>query len=149
MRFLLVSTIDTLAISIFLYLLANFYDRRRRKGLSYPPGPPSWPIMSNFFDIPKNRPWIEYTDMSKKYGRHVCETGSNKLIFVFQGDVICFRVFSKVIVVLSSLSAIKDLLEKRGEIYSERPTLPIVEMYAQKCHYILIIFLIHSSPCLG
>lgn len=48
----------------------------------------------------------------------------------FEGDVICLRVFSQAIVVLSSVSAIKDLLEKRGETYSERPTWPIVEMYA-------------------
>jgi hypothetical protein len=47
----------------------------------------------------------------------------------FQGDVICFRVFNQVIVVLCSLSAIKDLFEKRAESYSDRPTLPILEMY--------------------
>ena len=47
----------------------------------------------------------------------------------FKGDVIYFRVFNQVIVVLSSLSAIKDLFEKRGESYSDRPALPIVEMY--------------------
>jgi hypothetical protein len=44
------------------------------------------------------------------------------------GDVFCIRVFGQVIVVLNSLSAIKDLLEKRGEIYADRPSLPIVEM---------------------
>ena len=31
--------------------------------------------------------------------------------------------------VLSSLPAIKDLLEKRGEKYADRPTLPILGMY--------------------
>ena len=41
----------------------------------------------------------------------------------------CLRVFSQVVVVLSSVSAIKDLLEKRAGIYSDRPSLPIVEMY--------------------
>jgi hypothetical protein len=30
---------------------------------------------------------------------------------------------------LSSFSAIKDLLEKRGEIYSDRPSIPIMKMY--------------------
>ena len=54
---------------------------------------------------------------------------SFKLKPALQGDVICLRVFSQVVVVLSSLSAIKDLLEKRGEIYSDRPPIPIVEMY--------------------
>ncbi|KAI0278789.1 CyP450 monooxygenase [Russula aff. rugulosa BPL654] len=44
------------------------------------------------------------------------------------GDVICLRVFNQVIVVLCSVSAIKDLLEKRGETYSDRPYLRIAEM---------------------
>ena len=61
---------------------------------------------------------------------NILVTRSFELKTVFQGDVIYFRVFSQVIVVLCSFSAIKDLLEKRGEIYSERPTLPIMEMYA-------------------
>jgi hypothetical protein len=55
-------------------------------------------------------------------------TCSRKLKSAFQGDVVCLRVFNQVVVVLSSLSAIKDLLEKRGQTYSERPTLPILEM---------------------
>jgi hypothetical protein len=52
----------------------------------------------------------------------------------FRGDVICFRVFNQVVVVLCSLPAIKDLFEKRAESYSDRPTLPILEMYTL-CHY--------------
>jgi cytochrome P450 len=44
------------------------------------------------------------------------------------GDIICLRIFSQVVVVLCSLSAVKDLLEKRGETYSDRPSLPISEM---------------------
>ncbi len=68
MQYLLLHAVDTLAISLFIYLLATFRDHRRRRGLAYPPGPPAWPIIGNFFDIPKDRPWIAYTDMSKKYG---------------------------------------------------------------------------------
>ena len=131
MRFLLISAVDSLAISLFLYLLVIFRDRRRRKGLSYPPGPSSWPIIGNFFDIPKEKPWIAYADMSKKYGR--CNilgtTGSPLLNHTSLGDVIYLRAFSGDIVVLSSFSAIKDLLEKRGEYYSDRPFVPLLEMY--------------------
>jgi hypothetical protein len=46
------------------------------------------------------------------------------------GDVFCLRVFGQVVVVLNSLSAIKDLLEMRSEIYADRPTLPALEMCA-------------------
>ena len=44
------------------------------------------------------------------------------------GDVLSFHVFGKVIVVLNSLKANKDLLEKRGDVYSDRPVIPIFEM---------------------
>jgi len=103
--------INALAFFAFLYLLVVFRDRKRRGGLPYPPGPPSRPIIGNLLDIPTDAPWAAYADMSKKYG-----------------DVICFRVFNQVIVVLSSLSAIKDLFEKRAECNSDRPALPILEM---------------------
>jgi hypothetical protein len=71
MQFLLINAFDCLAISFFFYLLVNFRDRRRRGGLSYPPGPPSWPIIGNLLDVPKDIPWSAYADMSKKYGRRV------------------------------------------------------------------------------
>jgi hypothetical protein len=45
------------------------------------------------------------------------------------GDVLSLHVFGKVIVVLNSYKANKDLLERRGNIYSDRPVIPILEMY--------------------
>ncbi len=133
MQFLLINAIDCLAISLFLYLLVVFRDHRRRGGLPYPPGPPSRPIIGNILDIPKDAPWLAYVDMSKKYGTHnilgnTCSP-QLKLKPAFQGDVICLRVLSEAVIVLNSYSALKDLLEKRGQTYSERPSLPIAEMY--------------------
>ena len=46
------------------------------------------------------------------------------------GDVLSFHVFGQVIIVLNSVKATKDLLEKRGEIYSDRPVIPFYEMCA-------------------
>ena len=71
MQFLLidVTVFDCLAIFLFLYFLVSFIDHRRRGGLSYPPGPPSWPVIGNLLDVPKDAPWSAYADMSKKYGR--------------------------------------------------------------------------------
>jgi len=45
------------------------------------------------------------------------------------GDILSFHVFGQVIVVLNSTKATKDLLERRGNIYSDRPIVPIHEMY--------------------
>jgi len=37
------------------------------------------------------------------------------------GDVFELRVFSQPMIVLNSLAAAKDLVDKRGSIYSDRP----------------------------
>ena len=132
MTFLFIHAVDFLSFSLFLYLFVAFRDHRRRRGLSYPPGPPPRPMIGNLLDVPKEAPWIAYADMTKRYGR------GNTLVmsphiqaeYALQGDVICLRVLGQVVVVLCSLSAIKDLLEKRGEAYADRPTLPILEMCA-------------------
>ena len=133
MQFLLINALDCLAILLFLYLLDHLRDRRRRGGLPYPPGPSTRPVIGNLLDIPKDLSWRMYADMSNKYGRRDCdclrETDSPQLKPAFQGDVIGLHIFSGVIIVLCSSSAIKDLIENRGRIYSERPSLPLVEMY--------------------
>jgi hypothetical protein len=69
MPFLLINAVDCLALSLFLYLFVALRDHRTRRGLSYPPGPPSWPIIGNLLDVPKEAPWIAYADMSKRYGK--------------------------------------------------------------------------------
>ena len=129
MPFSLVAGIDCLALSAFLYILFAFSDHRRRSGFPYPPGPPSWPVIGNFLDVPKLSPWLTYVNMSKKYGRidlSLCFFSEHIL-----GDIICLQVFGQVIVVLCSTTAIKDLIEKRGDLYSDRTTFPIFEMFAR------------------
>ncbi|KAH9976345.1 cytochrome P450 [Lactifluus volemus] len=100
-------------MNLTLYFCPGLMNRPRRRGFPYPPGPPSLPLIGNLLDVPtgKESPWMKYEGMSKKYG-----------------DVFCLRVFGQVIVVLNSLSAIKDLLEKRGEIHSDRPMFPIAKI---------------------
>ena len=68
MPFLFINVLDCFAFFLSLYLFVAFRDHRRRRGLSYPPGPPPQPIIGNLFDVPKEAPWVAYADMSKKYG---------------------------------------------------------------------------------
>jgi hypothetical protein len=63
-----ITVIDCLAASLFLYLFITFRDHRRRRGLSYPPGPPPLPVIGNLFDVPKRSAWVAYQAMSKQYG---------------------------------------------------------------------------------
>ena len=59
---------DCLILSFFAYLLYTLRDHRRRRGVPYPPGPRSWPIIGNLLDAPKQSPWAAYANMSKKHG---------------------------------------------------------------------------------
>jgi hypothetical protein len=45
------------------------------------------------------------------------------------GDVMSFHVLGRVVVILGSTKATKDLLEKHGHVFSDRAVIPIFEMY--------------------
>ncbi|KAH9973773.1 cytochrome P450 [Lactifluus volemus] len=97
------SSVSVLDVFAALSLLATFWafrDRRWRGGLPYPPGPRPLPIIGNLLDIPKEFSWLAYTRLSEKYGPY------------------CMNTFE----------ATQDLLEKRGDICSDRPDIPFVEM---------------------
>jgi len=95
----------------FLVALKAFRDHRKRGGLPYPPGPRPLPIIGNLLDIPTKYSWLVYTRLAKKHG-----------------DVMSFHVLGRVVIILGSTKATKDLLEKRGHIFSDRPVIPIFEM---------------------
>jgi hypothetical protein len=46
------------------------------------------------------------------------------------GDIMSVKILGQVIVILNSPKAAKDLLEKRGHIYSDRHLMPFYQMYA-------------------
>ncbi|KAI0326110.1 cytochrome P450 [Cubamyces sp. BRFM 1775] len=79
--------------------------------LSLPPGPPGLPLFGNVFDIPKEYAWVTYRDWAAKYG-----------------DVVAVRVLGQTLVVIHSLAAATDLLDKRSAIYSDRPTSVLAEV---------------------
>jgi len=107
----LMTILDLLVLISSLVALLAIRDSQRRGRLPYPPGPRPLPIIGNLFDIPMEFSWLTFTHLSKKHG-----------------DVLSFQVFGQVVVVLNSIKATKDLLERRGEIYSDRPAFTIHEM---------------------
>ncbi|KAF7365051.1 Cytochrome p450 [Mycena venus] len=79
--------------------------------LPFPPGPKPRFIMGNFYDIPSELPWITYAKWAKEYG-----------------DVVHLQVFGNHVLVVNSVKAAVELLEKRGHIYSDRPTIPMASL---------------------
>lgn len=42
-------------------------SRRRR---SLPPGPKGYPVIGNIMDLPKEKAWLGYHELSKQYGEY-------------------------------------------------------------------------------
>jgi hypothetical protein len=120
--------LDVLVIVSSLAVFLAIRDYQIRGGLPYPPGPPPLPIIGNLLDIPKEFSWLTYTQLSRKYG--MCHSLAWVLLTEqMPGDILSFRIFGQVIVVLNSIEPTKGLLERRGNVYSDRPVVPIFDMY--------------------
>ena len=64
----LMSALDILVLVVSIAAFFVIRDYRRRRGLSYPPGPRPLPLIGNLLDIPKEFSWVAYTQLSKKHG---------------------------------------------------------------------------------
>ncbi|KAG6907564.1 hypothetical protein DXG01_008446 [Tephrocybe rancida] len=99
---------STLFQSLTLLIAALFiYHYIRRRLQSYPPGPLGYPIIGNVFDLQDSTQGDSIAALGRKYG-----------------DVVYMEVFGTPLAMLNSQAAM-DLLDKRGQLYSDRPHLPM------------------------
>ncbi|KAH7328195.1 cytochrome P450 [Stachybotrys elegans] len=93
-----------------LALLMRKYTWRDNH-LPLPPGPPGEFLLGHLRKIPKENTAATYAQWSKKY----------------KSDVIHVKSLGQSIIVLNSLRAAKELLDKKGAIYSDRPRFTLFE----------------------
>ncbi|KAL1707952.1 cytochrome P450 [Schizophyllum commune] len=99
---------DGAALALVSFILYRAARQALRKPL--PPGPPGYPLLGNVFDMPKGRMWETFKQWGEK-----C-------------PVVSVTVLGQVIVVLNDPKIADDLLNKRGQIYSDRPTMHMAEL---------------------
>ena len=75
---------------------------RRPKG--YPPGPPTLPIIGNLHQMPTRDAHLQFQKWAREYG-----------------PVYSLILGTKILVILSSDEAVKELLDRRSGMYSDRP----------------------------
>ncbi|KAF8524543.1 cytochrome P450 [Hysterangium stoloniferum] len=102
--------LDALLVGLtcfFVYMLWNRW--RLPKNITLPPGPPRRPIVGNLYDLPKTHEWETYTSWAKQYG-----------------DVVYVKALQQHMIFVNSVSAAKELFEKRSSIYSDRFDFPML-----------------------
>ncbi|XP_063298149.1 cytochrome P450 2K4-like [Pelobates fuscus] len=97
-----------LAITVFLFLLNTFYDRKGNKYKNFPPGPKPLPIIGNLHILDKRRQFKTFQKLAEKYG-----------------SVFSFHMGMKKVVVLCGYDTVKDALVNHADVFSGRPVVPI------------------------
>jgi hypothetical protein len=91
-----------------------------KRRLPYPPGPKRLPVVGNLFSMPSQEEWITYKKWSEESGvrsrLHLVPAN-----WPMSGsDIIHADILGSHFVILNSIKAANDLLEKRSSIYSDR-----------------------------
>ncbi|KAL5521415.1 hypothetical protein ACEPAG_9341 [Sanghuangporus baumii] len=99
-------------LSVVLILLtcsaARLLLQKRRK---LPPGPPRLPVLGNALQIPTTQPWKTFADWGKSYG-----------------PVSFAEALGRSMIIINSVTAARDLMDKKGAIFSNRPNMPVLGM---------------------
>ncbi|KAJ8086182.1 hypothetical protein PM082_005005 [Marasmius tenuissimus] len=115
--------LDICLATLGLVLLRKLWLSRRQK-YRLPPGPSGFPLLGNVLDMPSEQEWLTFAQWGEAYG--LCS-----ITIFFQlthipipvGDICSVTVLGQTIVVLNSLKAAVDILDKKSSIYSDRPIL--------------------------
>ncbi|KAJ8521864.1 hypothetical protein ONZ45_g1495 [Pleurotus djamor] len=88
-----------------LAVSAIAFITRSRSRLPLPPGPSKLPIIGNMLDMPSEKQWVYFAEMSRALGT----------------DILCFKVLQTHVLVLSSVESVTELMIHRSSLTSSRP----------------------------
>jgi hypothetical protein len=122
--------LHSISMSLLLYVLAVALialavcrlSKIGRRPAGYPPGPPTLPLLGNLHLMPKEKAHLQFQKWAEEYG-----------------PVYSLILGTKVMIVLSSDQAVKDLLDKRSGIYSSRPDMYIGKIISGGLRMLLMV----------
>lgn len=137
------SSLSLAGVLFLLYWGSIQLSRRSNplRKLPYPPGPPPRDFfLGNARDLLSSPLWFTFTDWAAKYGmclRYILVAADITSIL---GSITHLKALNIHIVVLNSVDDATELLEKRSNIYSDRPSVPMMDLYVSRlwvCGYYL------------
>ncbi|KAI0075610.1 cytochrome P450 [Panus rudis PR-1116 ss-1] len=97
------------SLLVGLFIVAGLYlwsKHRKTKSMVYPPGPKPLPVLGNVMDLTARELWLRATEWARKYG-----------------DIVFLHVMGQGLLFLNTSEVAMDLLDKKGSIYSDKPSL--------------------------
>lgn len=116
-----------LLFSFTMMIVWKLFKRSTR--LSYPPGPTPLPFIGSVYDVPSDPQWIGYSSLFKKHGSRYLHQSGLALLTDSTGYVLFMQVLGNPLLILGSVDAAIDLLERRSAIYSDRPQTKMMSLY--------------------
>ena len=118
----LITTFFALAV---LVLLKRAFSAPR---LSFPPGPPSKPLIGNILHAPTGAIWEVFSQWKDVYGECVISSINepSRLTRWILGDLVFLHGLGNNILVVNSLETVNELFESRWKTYSHRPHFTVV-----------------------
>ncbi|KAI1333606.1 putative cytochrome P450 oxidoreductase [Xylariaceae sp. FL0016] len=93
-------------------LLLRAIHRSQKMSMRMPPGPPGEALLGHLRIIPSEHPEYQYARWGKEYG----------------SDILSLNVLGRPIIVLNSVEAARDLMDKKGANYADRPRFVLFEV---------------------
>lgn len=113
--FLLVGLICSFAAAVYVFLFVG----RREKHL--PPGPPTLPILGNIHQIPKKSAHFQFSEWAKQYG-----------------GLYSLKLGTGTAVVITDRRVVKQLIDKKSSLYSDRPKSYVANLISSGDHILLM-----------
>ncbi|KIW91638.1 uncharacterized protein Z519_07606 [Cladophialophora bantiana CBS 173.52] len=92
------------ALAFAFASLLVYYVPASRRPRNFPPGPPGLPVLGNLHQMPSKKLFLKFHEWQKQYG-----------------PVVGLKLGPLNVVVLSNYKPVRELYDKRGNIYSSRP----------------------------